>query len=254
MSVEGTGRSRRRGIVVLPTYNESLNLPILVPSILEATDLADVMVVDDGSPDGTGASPNSWRMSTRPESVSSTATQSLGVAAQSWQDSGLLWIPTTAGSARWMPTSHISLRSCQPSATPVQTPTWWWALATCREARFTAGRAGGVSGAAGSNAIIRGTSGSADEGLHQRLSPVQSSRGRTPDIGERCARPATSRLSEWAYTIHRAGLTISEVPTVFINRRLGESNMSASEAVGARPGARAHARVAPTEVELICEH
>ena len=40
-------------------------------------------------------------------------------------------------------------------------------------------------------------------------------------------------LSEWAYTINRAGLTITEVPTVFINRRLGESNMSFSEAVGA---------------------
>ena len=40
-------------------------------------------------------------------------------------------------------------------------------------------------------------------------------------------------LSEWAYTIHEARLTIREVPTVFINRRLGESNMSASEAVGA---------------------
>ncbi len=40
-------------------------------------------------------------------------------------------------------------------------------------------------------------------------------------------------LSEWAYTIHRAGLPIGEVPTVFINRRLGESNMSASEAFGA---------------------
>ena len=40
-------------------------------------------------------------------------------------------------------------------------------------------------------------------------------------------------LSEWAYTLHRAGMTITEVPTVFINRRLGESNMSASEAVGA---------------------
>ena len=40
-------------------------------------------------------------------------------------------------------------------------------------------------------------------------------------------------LSEWAYAIHRSGLTIAEVPTVFINRRLGESNMSAAEAVGA---------------------
>ena len=40
-------------------------------------------------------------------------------------------------------------------------------------------------------------------------------------------------LSEWAYVIHRAGLPLQEVPTVFINRRFGKSNMSASEAIGA---------------------
>ena len=40
-------------------------------------------------------------------------------------------------------------------------------------------------------------------------------------------------LSEWAYSIHQAGLVIREVPSTFINRRLGTSNMSASEAIGA---------------------
>ena len=40
-------------------------------------------------------------------------------------------------------------------------------------------------------------------------------------------------LSEWAYTLHRANLAIREVPTVFINRRFGKSNMSGAEAIGA---------------------
>jgi dolichol-phosphate mannosyltransferase len=40
-------------------------------------------------------------------------------------------------------------------------------------------------------------------------------------------------LSEWAYVLHRAGMSIEQVPTVFINRRLGKSNMSAGEAFGA---------------------
>jgi dolichol-phosphate mannosyltransferase len=42
--------------VVLPTYNEADNLPTIVPAILEQLPAATVLVVDDGSPDGTGAS------------------------------------------------------------------------------------------------------------------------------------------------------------------------------------------------------
>jgi dolichol-phosphate mannosyltransferase len=41
-------------IVILPTYNERDNLPLVVSALL-AHDAVDVLVVDDGSPDGTGA-------------------------------------------------------------------------------------------------------------------------------------------------------------------------------------------------------
>ncbi|HZX97199.1 MAG TPA: polyprenol monophosphomannose synthase [Myxococcales bacterium] len=44
-----------RACVVLPTYNERENLPGIVPRILEASPRLDVLVVDDNSPDGTGA-------------------------------------------------------------------------------------------------------------------------------------------------------------------------------------------------------
>jgi len=40
--------------VIVPTYNERENLPLLVPAIL-AHEGYRVMIVDDGSPDGTGA-------------------------------------------------------------------------------------------------------------------------------------------------------------------------------------------------------
>ncbi|MGQ0703793.1 MAG: polyprenol monophosphomannose synthase [Gemmatimonadales bacterium] len=43
-----------RLLVILPTYNESENLPRLVPQILEQDGRLDVLVVDDNSPDGTG--------------------------------------------------------------------------------------------------------------------------------------------------------------------------------------------------------
>ena len=43
-----------RAIVLLPTYNERLNLGRIVPAILAAAPV-DIMVLDDHSPDGTGA-------------------------------------------------------------------------------------------------------------------------------------------------------------------------------------------------------
>jgi dolichol-phosphate mannosyltransferase len=44
-----------RFLVVLPTYNESSNLPQIVPAILSQDPRIEVLVVDDNSPDGTGA-------------------------------------------------------------------------------------------------------------------------------------------------------------------------------------------------------
>ena len=42
-------------LIIIPTYNEIENLPRMIP-MLEALDLGlDVLIVDDGSPDGTGA-------------------------------------------------------------------------------------------------------------------------------------------------------------------------------------------------------
>jgi dolichol-phosphate mannosyltransferase len=43
-----------RALVVLPTYNERVNLPLIVPQILEQDPRFEVLIVDDNSPDGTG--------------------------------------------------------------------------------------------------------------------------------------------------------------------------------------------------------
>ncbi|MEI6375930.1 MAG: polyprenol monophosphomannose synthase [bacterium] len=43
-----------RIIVVVPTYNERDNLPKLVDRLLALQDAVEILVVDDGSPDGTG--------------------------------------------------------------------------------------------------------------------------------------------------------------------------------------------------------
>ncbi|MEE3328877.1 MAG: polyprenol monophosphomannose synthase [Myxococcota bacterium] len=43
-----------RAIVVLPTYNEAENLPLIAPEILAQHESLEILVVDDSSPDGTG--------------------------------------------------------------------------------------------------------------------------------------------------------------------------------------------------------
>jgi dolichol-phosphate mannosyltransferase len=45
----------KRGLIIIPTYNERENLPRLLPLVLEQDERLDILVIDDGSPDGTGA-------------------------------------------------------------------------------------------------------------------------------------------------------------------------------------------------------
>ncbi|HVJ91802.1 MAG TPA: glycosyltransferase, partial [Labilithrix sp.] len=47
-----------RTLIVTPTYNEKDNLPRFVEAVRSALPDADLLVVDDNSPDGTGAIAN----------------------------------------------------------------------------------------------------------------------------------------------------------------------------------------------------
>lgn len=44
-----------RALVIIPTYNEASNLPQILPRVLEQDPRLEVLIVDDNSPDGTGA-------------------------------------------------------------------------------------------------------------------------------------------------------------------------------------------------------
>lgn len=50
----GVLRADERGLVIVPTYNESDNIGRIVPRILAQDPRLDVLIVDDNSPDGTG--------------------------------------------------------------------------------------------------------------------------------------------------------------------------------------------------------
>jgi len=68
-------------LVIVPTYNERENLQLLVPQLLEISNLR-VLIVDDGSPDGTGdvADALATRSSRRVSVMHRTGPRGLGCA------------------------------------------------------------------------------------------------------------------------------------------------------------------------------
>jgi dolichol-phosphate mannosyltransferase len=47
-------QSPERALVIIPTYNERENIARIIPAVLAQDPSVDVLIVDDGSPDGTG--------------------------------------------------------------------------------------------------------------------------------------------------------------------------------------------------------
>ncbi len=77
MSIDGLGRV----VVVIPTYNEAPNLAWIVDRLRRAQPDIDVLVVDDGSPDGTGRIADELAAADEQVSVvHRTAKQGLGAA------------------------------------------------------------------------------------------------------------------------------------------------------------------------------
>ena len=73
-----------RKVVVIPTFNERDNIPLIVPAILRQDPEIEVLVVDDSSPDGTGAAVGEMRRSEpRVHLFTRTERQGLGPAYKS---------------------------------------------------------------------------------------------------------------------------------------------------------------------------
>jgi dolichol-phosphate mannosyltransferase len=222
--------------IVVPTYNEALNLPLLVPRILAAQPEAEIVIVDDGSPDGTGevAERVGRELAGRLHVVHRTTKSGRGGAV-------------LAGLAR----AHVIGAFdwyCEMDADLSHQPEELERLLAAREgadmvvgSRYLPGaRIEGWSWrrkvwSRVSNRLIRivlrvpMTDFTNGYRLYSRRAVEHLTSLRLRETGY-------ISLSEWAYVLHRAGMRIREVPTTFVNRRLGSSNMSASEAVVALRG------------------
>lgn len=54
-----------KALVIIPTYNEIENIEAIIAAVLEQNEEFEVLIVDDGSPDGTGAKVKELQTSTR---------------------------------------------------------------------------------------------------------------------------------------------------------------------------------------------
>ena len=52
--MEESAAAAGRTVIIMPTYNERQNLEIIAGRVRESVPEADLLVVDDNSPDGTG--------------------------------------------------------------------------------------------------------------------------------------------------------------------------------------------------------
>ena len=101
-----------RSIVIIPTYNEAENVPIVLDEIMTLPERVHALVVDDGSPDGT-ADCVRVRMAKHPGRISLIEREGkmgLGTAylrGFDWRSTG-----TIRSYAAWTRTCRITLPTC----------------------------------------------------------------------------------------------------------------------------------------------
>lgn len=213
--------------LVLPTYNERENLPALVAAIRALPIAIQIIIVDDDSPDGTGALADGLAQQFAGiEVIHRAGKQGLGTAY-------------AAGFARALagPIPLICTMDADFSHDPRYLPAL---VAGGKRWDLTIGsryiRGGGVVNWGASRKLLSWT---ANAVAHV----VLGLQARDCTAGFRCYRrrvletidPASIRangysyLIEMLYNVQRAGFTVGETPIIFADRRLGQSKISRNE-------------------------
>jgi dolichol-phosphate mannosyltransferase len=216
--------------IIVPTYNEALNLPHLVPRIHAVVPDASILVVDDGSPDGTAkvAADLGVDVLNRTSKAGRGGAVLAGLV-RARERADVAWFLEMDADLSHQPEELNRLLAVAEGADMVvgsrylqgaRIEGWSWRRKVWSRL---------------SNRVIRTVLGvpMSDFTNGYRL---YSRRAVDHLVARRLRETGFISLSEWAYALHRSGMIIREVPTTFINRRLGTSNMSASEAADALRG------------------
>jgi dolichol-phosphate mannosyltransferase len=222
-----TGATAPAALVIVPTFNERDNLPLLVDALMQLPNV-NLLVVDDASPDGTGdiADGLARRHPGRIEVLHRTGRRGLG---RSYIDGIRLAIARPPGSVDVI---------CQMDADLSHDPTQLPAL---------------IAGTAGADVVLGSRyipgGGVVNWPRRRRLLSrfanlyirfVTRLTARDCTTGFRCWRRATlaalplddfesdgySFLTEMLYVANHLGARIAEVPITFVERRQGESKLS----------------------------
>lgn len=133
-----------RKLVIIPTYNERENIFAMIDKVFSLSEPFELLVIDDGSPDGTAAIVRR-RQKEFPERlhlIERSGKQGLGTAYLT----GFEW-----GLSRGFDLicemdcdfSHNPDVWCASAGQPSRGATWWWARATSRGSMSSTGRCRG---------------------------------------------------------------------------------------------------------------
>ncbi|MDQ3690382.1 MAG: polyprenol monophosphomannose synthase [Chloroflexota bacterium] len=222
-----------RSLVVIPTYNEALNIEQLVTELLAVDEGIDILVADDASPDGTGALVEGLgaRHPGRVSVLHRSGKGGRGAAVLAGLKQGL-------ADERY---ARLVEMDADLSHLPEELPSL---LAASENADLVIGsRYGQGSRIIGwsrkrklwsrmSNRLLRTVlrlpTRDYTNGFRVYSRPAASVLA-TAELRER----GYISLSEWAWVLHHAGMRFADVPTTFVNRRQGVSKMGTGEALSA---------------------
>ncbi len=214
-------------LVVVPTYNERDNLPLLVRGVLAHPGFR-VLVVDDGSPDGTGAVADALATEHpgRVEVMHRTGRRGLGL---SYID----------GLRKAVATPDVDL-VCQMDADLSHNPEYLPALALAAESADVVIGSRYLNGVSVVNwplhRIVLSTFANRYVRAVTRLSATDCTSGYRCWRREALARLPLDRmvsdgyafLVEMLFDAARQGCRVAEVPIIFVERRQGQSKLSSS--------------------------
>ena len=219
-----------RVVVILPTYDERENLEALTREVLALEIGADVLVVDDNSPDGTGALADALaaheprvRVIHRagPRGLGAASIEGLREALARRADAAVVMDADFSHPPRVIPALLAALDRCDVAVA----------------SRYASG--GGAVGRPLARRVM-----SRCLNLYARLAlglPVHDTTGsfrayrmeKMMPVLDRVRSPGYAYLEEILFRCREAGLRLAEVPYTFEPRRAGASKISWREAAGA---------------------